>query len=804
MMRVQSQQLVLLLCMFLAACQQTSQADQGGTASIGSRTFPASVKVGDWASDSGAQEYGLELMIQSGGIGLGFAVLFSICMLFHMACWGQCCDCCRCCCCRVEKTRSKCGFKRSMRKWWLVAAVVLFMSACAGVAIIFFNSSTLYSDIDSLMGNIKTTIQDTEDFLCAGNVTAQLRAGSSLESLKASSGGTAGLIQSCEGSSVGEYLSGSNDRINGTFDGIISMIDTMQGIITALNASIESAQNVSAQTSTINSTLYLLDGISTDMGDALDAIYATGITNTDIPQSSELPALDATDRISPAATVIAIDESIVSMKSARASVLPTISTSLGVTARNSASSARGTIYTELVKINDQLLDNLDTLVEQESKPDDWNDSAQKTKFVGQYALPVIYALSVFFMFLMIFGYVCKRKWPICVGAYSTFFFFAFLCIVLGLFLFLSMIVYDVCGCEGTYTTAGCGTMMTLIRTNVGSSTMSIGDTKVNVSDVVTDILNCPVRKNATKSYIHSTTSNFVDIMGIRTEFNFTADVQKTINDLSAAIPLLDVNSTVDYGKGNVTLAKNTMAQVAVGATYNFTDDNISYVNLRQGLTGGSASTYYTGAFSATTNNANIDRLDYLIPNNTVFESYRDTLLVQKQVYNNSADQLNTDLESIRSSVNNAKVSLNNATNNINDLVDYVLDINLFTPCGFVGKAYSTIVVGDFCETFFGLLDGVVPGAILCMVSVLLAFFLLLVMRDCVILHHQERIEPADIKAPGRGLGEKRGDSDAEIELAGLPGEVNNGYEDGDGDILEREVSEPAPVGETTEDGKPPI
>merc|ERR1711907_658838 len=170
-----------------------------------------------------------------------------------------------------------------------------------------------------------------------------------------------------------------------------------------------------------------------------------------------------------------------------------------------------------------------------------------------------------------------------------------------------------------------------------------------------------------------------------------------------------------------------MARVSVGATYNFTDDNISYVNLREGLTG----------VSASANNANIDRLDYLIPNNTVFESYRDTLLTQKQVFNNTVDRLNEDLEAIRTSVANARVSLTNATNNINELVDYVLDINLYTPCGFVGKAYSTIVVGDFCETFFGLLDGVVPGAILCMVSVFVGFFLLLVMRDCVILHHQE-------------------------------------------------------------------
>jgi len=93
-------QWLLLVCLVVSTIAKTGS----GTAATGNRDFPADTKLDKWDGSAG-QTYFQQLIIQSGGLGIGLGFLFSIFMFFHLMCWGMCSPCCRCCCFRYKKVK---------------------------------------------------------------------------------------------------------------------------------------------------------------------------------------------------------------------------------------------------------------------------------------------------------------------------------------------------------------------------------------------------------------------------------------------------------------------------------------------------------------------------------------------------------------------------------------------------------------------------------------------------------------------------------------------------------------------------
>eukprot|EP00954_Amorphochlora_amoebiformis_P025469 1373229-Amorphochlora_amoeboformis.AAC.2 len=274
-----------------------------------------------------------------------------------------------------------------------------------------------------------------------------------------------------------------------------------------------------------------------------------------------------------------------------------------------------------------------------------------------------------------------------------------------------MLVYDICGCEGTYTVESCSTIFDLIRTNLGTTSFKVSEKSVVLADVVS-VLKCPDHTNASGAYAYSPESNFIDILGVLDQFNFTKDISKTTQDISSATSRLVVQDQLSSSKSNLTIAKQFILKIDVAQNYNFTVDQQNYTQLRTNLQANPAPYYAT--YSPAANAANIATLSRLMVRNQEMESQRDLLSTRKNEFNSRVDELITKIDEISRTINETKESITVASTSITSTVDYVLTVNRYTPCGFIGNAFENLIVGDFCENFYLTLDQTVPGSILCL------------------------------------------------------------------------------------------
>uniref|UniRef100_A0A7S3YXY1 Uncharacterized protein n=2 Tax=Lotharella globosa TaxID=91324 RepID=A0A7S3YXY1_9EUKA len=673
----------------------------------------------------------------------------------------------------------------------------------------------MYDKMAQVFDNGVTTCQDAEDFLCEGTVPKELRAGTSLDAVKSSYGGVEGTLNKCEGASVGTFLYGTISRTTSVKNGVNNLIDTMQTIITAMNSTILEIANATSLCSPINDTLITLSNYSSVIKYELNQVHSQGSFEGHIANASDIPIVTTTKLAIPTGVETGLETANDNMKSARASLQPTIQTDLNVNTRESTNKQLGNITTTLLDIGKQLLDNVDSLVDMEDTIDDYKTQATSTETFGQYAMAAIYSISVICLLIMFVGYLIKKRCPMCCGAYMVFVFFFWLAFVLGLFILLSMVIYDVCGCEGDYTTEGCKTMLELIKTNLQGQNFTLQGTKVELAPAIVSIVSCPVRSNSTHSYLYSPTSNFVDILGVQSVFNFTNQTIQVANKLSDSKQYLNQSHRISTAIIETRNAEANMAQAAVGMYYNFTRDGIQYNYVAGQLANPTtAPTYYPTPQPVPVQADNLRRLAYLSVVNDQMKSERDLLNTYLTEFNGTADRVVAACVSIEASLNNSEDSIDNATARLHVLSNYILTINQYTPCGFVGTAYENVVVGDFCENLFSIFDGVIPGAIICMVCMLLGFFIISMMRDCVLMDSPgyvgamqpgeagiELVSPAAGAATSVGGG---GVLDPKLGPPQTPNTIGAPATPLGAVIQKREMVAISPVGETTKDGRAPL
>lgn len=798
-MRVSHPRAWLLLLLFNIVASQSSDE---GTSTIGSREFPADVKLTEATTDSKYQAYGMDLVIQSGGIGIGLGLIFTIIMFFHLCCWGFCCKCCRCCFCKLESTRHSSCFKRKCRLAWFIVAIVITLLAVIGVLIIFMNTSTMYEKLDNTFLTLENSLKEGEDFLCQGTVPASLRSETTLSSLKSANGGTQNLMQQCSGNSVGEFMTELDTKVNRTFGSMVTLINEMSDVLTAMNNTITTIENVTANCVTINNTILSIHENTTHIKTYIDAIDATGLYSGNIPPSSQLPSVESIDLATPSVTQSALETAKSELVTERNKLMPTIQTDLGVTLKNTIDTQWGEITLDLVKVEDQILDQVKQLVDYENDLDAYHDQAASTEMVGQYIMAGIYSVSAVCLIIMLLGFICKKRCPMCCGAYFIFIFFIWLAFILGVFIMLSMILYDICGCEGTYTVAGCTTLMTIVKTNVGKSNITILNSEVAIDETLEQLLSCPDSSNSS-GYMYTPTSNFVDILGVADEFNFTKYITDATSTLEESTSTLNSTAATNAATTEMNVAKNAMAKVAVGISYNYTNDTSRYQWLRTELLNPSQAPTYYPTFSLADNSANIVRLTALQALSVDVEDSRDVLVHQKLLFNISVDNVIVAIAGIGTAVENGRNNVNNASLELQGFVDHAMRINRYTPCKFVGNLYANVVIGEICETLYITVDSVVPGAIICLVAMLLGFFFLVMMRDCVIFYYEEKVEP--MEAGDLGSSQPRA-----IEIDELPAGLKKETPESSASVpgvpeKKDSVPDPAPMGETREDGvKAPI
>eukprot|EP00467_Chlorarachnion_reptans_P007502 CAMPEP_0114518386 /NCGR_PEP_ID=MMETSP0109-20121206/18417_1 /TAXON_ID=29199 /ORGANISM="Chlorarachnion reptans, Strain CCCM449" /LENGTH=879 /DNA_ID=CAMNT_0001699005 /DNA_START=5 /DNA_END=2644 /DNA_ORIENTATION=+ len=789
----------LLLVLLLTACllapvdAQDTSIDDSGPASLGSRDFPADIPFEDWKFEGRVATYVQELIVQSGGAGLGLGLIFSIAMLFHMFCWGMCCNCCRCCCFKQDEIRECACSEKQNRKYLLILACLITLSSIGGVVSIFFNTSTTFESIETSLTDVQLSVQDAENFICAGFVPTQLRAGSELSDLRTSAGGNVQLMARCDNGSVGAFMWQIDVRINNTFDFGLSIIDGTDQVLVLLNTTRDDLRNA---TDEYQRNLNLYNNLTTA---TLTAEDQTNTLRSKGKYQDQVPNVDydqiSTEELSEATSALTVaNRAIVEYDQIRSDVSRTIKVDLQQNVGDELRRQRVNIITEISRIEVQLIDTVEDLVDAETTLEDNKEEVSQRESWAEPIVALIFAIGMICVIIMLVGYLIKRKWVITMGGYIIFSIFIWLCLALGLVLVFSMITYDSCGCEGDFTADGCKTTKTLFETNTDYS-INIGETRVNLSSTITSLLLCPSRTNSTTNYVYSPDSNFIDILGVRQVFNMTSRVQSPINRLRSASDELVKTSEIDLAIQLLDQARG-LSYVEVSDLRNFNENgsivlgnlttlNVTLTELRDNESDPRwENLYYTTVpISSEARTNNTEALTSLqssyfavLASETLLDS---TIPAQQRQTNMSTERAIGNLREIDELLLSTRNDSRRIIDELESLVRFILEINRFTPCAFVGSFYSSVIITTYCETTYKAFDSISPGAITCLASMLLAFFLLTGMRDCVDFHNEELEEEndpelriKDVKDGKDELGHSPAAREAPMVIAGASTQLN--------------------------------
>jgi len=562
--------------------------------------------------------------------------------------------------------------------------LIFFVISLAGVGIIFSNTDTLYPKIDTMFDNVYDTISESENLMCPGSLPAAFASGMSEDQAVAQAGGSymASMGTCSGGTSLGSFLFKSAVKLNETTDSILNLIETSQNLLTALDEVESAVRNSSILAKNVSATLVTFETRAAGVKTALDDIYQRNpaLNSGLITTSSAIPTPTTQDKTTVSYIAEGLDSAAAGVKDARDTLDQPIATDLGVTARNDVQKAKKTMIDGLVSLAKNIVQGTEELADARKSVKSADDTVQGTASIGRYVMAAIYGVSVVILFQMLLGYVFGKRCCISCGGYESLLIFFWLSCLLGIFLVLAMILYDVCGCEGEYTVAGCLTMRTLISANIGNSSHSFGSgaqktivTTASIFDDRNSLISCPDHTNATGFYEYSENSNFVDVLGIARAFNFTGDIQPAKDTLTSAVSKVDVPLTNETAA--LETAATSMNGVQVGLTHNFSSDLRGYQDTLNLLTSPQAPTAYPTPPPVSVNQDNIASLTNLTSLNMELESVRDTFAYQRSQFGVRVDTALTNLRAVNTSLQELKTNLLVSADKLSELANHVMTIN---------------------------------------------------------------------------------------------------------------------------------
>jgi hypothetical protein len=121
---------------------------------------------------------------------------------------------------------------------------------------------------------------------------------------------------------------------------------------------------------------------------------------------------------------------------------------------------------------------------------------------------------------------------------------------------------------------------------------------VFLSSSIDKFLKCDSQYDANGNYIVDPNTNFVDILGIGNEFDFSSEVASPKAELVSAAEKLDYNRNITELQEATVLSKNNMWNIVYGIGYDFAADQALYYStlstLRSGNTVAINALYDTG------------------------------------------------------------------------------------------------------------------------------------------------------------------------------------------------------------------
>lgn len=436
------------------------------------------------------------------------------------------------------------------------------------------------------------------------------------------------------------------------------------------------------------------------------------------------------------------------MKQIRNDLQQTIGYDLGVTTRNDLVAEKGKINTDIVYVIDMVLDYVRLAVDYESQyVNDNREHVETAEETSSIVLPIVYSLLLFMMFTMFVGYLNTNKTAMCFGAYTIVSLLLFLSISFGIFLVISIASYDTCGCDGNEPSLyGCDTMLEIIATNFDYE-LEINGMRTSTAEHVDKLLQCPPDEDGNPG-------NLIDILELQEAFNYTSDIAGLQKNLTSAAGQLNVSVEIFGAMKDTMSALDQMAQVNFAIGYNFSRDGMMYESLAAGLNNPSNFPTYYPTSSPTKNPANNPankrRVALLISENSAMENQRNNLVVQKATYNATIYDIELSLKAMNATaIKNAK-SLITQSQSLGYLTDFISTISQYTPCEFLSRYYEITVLHEYCKETETTSNETAVGSVVFIVALACGFFLMVTMRDCVLMIQLEEAEQIKLKQSVQG------------------------------------------------------
>eukprot|EP00939_MAST-03C_sp_MAST-3C-sp1_P003249 g3249.t1 len=759
------------------------------------REFPVQVKFSDWSTDdSDVTDYFTSVFVQSGGAGVGMALVLTVIMAIAILLflWCPCCCFKKCClCCKVREPKWK---EKTNRKVAFTLLFICTLISFTGLGILYPSAITALSETDDTITNVRGTLDDFSDFICGDPLTTSLRNGEDYDTY--TTGKTAAEMCTSS-SSMSYFLTDTSCKVNSTVGFIETKINNLTALVTALEDLATAFSNFTNYTSTLNTTLYVLD-------EDLDNLN-TSVTNYDtfvnqktgtypisesidvssymIPDSYLTSTSDAVDELNNEVTVL--DGYVDAARS-------TVENDLQDTTADELDSTKATITSELNDLQDDLLDFVDTTNDiYESVYDFQTDYFQEYEFYILLGYLIFNGVSVFFLTFQLIafwrGWRCLSDCCTCCMFLMTF----WTCTLLGLSVVGWLLTGDVC--DNWWVGNEASNYEGIFGVNLANETVTFGNVTFDVASKIEDVLYCASGCTEVDSACIAlpdlaetnqgcdATNNLYDMLQLNETLDFTSDVQTAIDEIDTYAPMLNYSTELDAAVSELYTADvnetlTLVLPINSTALTTYSDELSTAIgNLPSCTFDASHCLQWAAVWGIDPNPLSGCNTAYLGTNspagfteNYIIANCNYTTYLQAivddidTIVNGDAlvtfNSLQTDLYSSRDTVATAITAVGTATEvataALEAMADVLATLVLYIPaeapshmtCSWISSAWATVVETDYCTNAYENMGNLIAGMALSTLGMVLGFF---VMMDFA---NQMRLRPRALSKEDENAG----------------------------------------------------
>eukprot|EP00940_MAST-03C_sp_MAST-3C-sp2_P000121 g121.t1 len=748
------------------------------------REFPVHVKLEDWYDENFDNEdieaYFNDLVIQSGGIGVGIGLVVTLIMFICIILFW-CCPCCgfeTCClCCRKDPPKWK---ERTNYKIGTSLLVISLLFAMCGIGLLYPSTAEALNQGHDAIGNTMGNIEEAMDFLCGDPLKTALLEGADFDTYTA--GKTAAELCTTS-TSLSHYMTDTSCKANATFDSIENYIEGLNDIIAALGAVQSAFTNFSNGVSSLNTSAYAIDDAGSDLSTSISSLnaYTESLLGNTVPQISDItdpavsvPSSTTSDLASASASV---DDGSSQIDSAYNDAVNTINNDLETSTRATLNDARNDINEELDKLQNDVIDFMEDAADIRSDigeaREDYYEANRDYVLAGYLA---VYGLSALLLLISLIGFCNKNTCCVQCGGCFIFLTMIWLCTFLGMCIFAWLFVGDVCDhwFVGNAKSGGRG----IFEVNLANETVEFGNVTIDIGETVVNVLQCQggcvdivsgcgdlpnISKTNTGC---DATNNLIDILDITDDYDFTEEVSDATDEIRGYAPQLNYSAEIQSAKSELTSdAVNDIL------TYNFTampeyqdlattSANLSTLEASVPVcrtSGGCQSgdlttdecTKWFGVWAVDGANCNCafleDTSGALNPSsyyaeNCVLTSRVDAVsasvdatadaiegvLPTQIAFSLGRDVVVASLDNLDTVVAAKQVLLFAQADLLDTFAAYVIEeAPGHTTCSWVSAAFSTSIEGDVCTKGYESLQNLIVGMSLCVFGMTFGFFVML-------------------------------------------------------------------------------